>query len=103
MLQEIVFCSPDFAESFAGSTLARFDTQKNPKNPVTLEEPRKDGQRSTLLSREILPQDCEKLDASNVRFQSHLVERREVERHLSRLSQLSSFFLSWVSKTQPNH
>jgi len=36
MLKGIVFCSPDFAESFAGSTLAKFDTKKKPKNHTTL-------------------------------------------------------------------
>jgi len=45
--------------------------QKNPaKNPATLEETRKDGQRSRFLLKEIWPQGCEKPDASNVRFES---------------------------------
>jgi len=43
--------------------------QNNPaKNPATLENPRKDGQKSTLLSQEIWPQGCEILDA-------HILER----------------------------
>jgi len=39
-------------------------------NPATLEEARKDEQRSTLLSKKIWPQGCEKPDASNVHFES---------------------------------
>jgi len=48
--------------------LARFFA----KNPATLEEPRKDGQRSRFLLKKIWPQGCEKPDASNVRFERPL-------------------------------
>jgi len=44
-------CSPYFGESFAGQTLRGLTPQKNPeKKPATLEELRKDGQMSTLLT-----------------------------------------------------
>jgi len=75
-----------FAESFAGSNCARFDHAKEPckepcntgatpqrtlqhwsnpaKNPATLEQPRKYGHRSTLRSKEIWPQGCERPNGS---------------------------------------
>ena len=68
-----------FRSLLQGQTLRGLTPQNNPaKNPTTLKEPRKDGQMSTLLSREIWPQGCEKSDASNVRFESHLASHSPV-------------------------
>jgi len=47
-----------------GQTLRGLTPEHNPaKNPATLEKPCKDGQKSTLLSKEIWPQGYEKSDA----------------------------------------
>jgi len=62
-----------------GQTLRGLNPQKNPaKKPATLEEPHKDGQTSTLLSKEIWPQGCEKSDASNMCFESLLASHSSV-------------------------
>ena len=62
-----------------GQTLRGLTQQDNPtKNPATLEEPRKVGQRLTLLRKEIWAQGCEKSDASKVRFESHLASHSPV-------------------------
>ena len=60
-------------------TLRGWTLQNNPtKNPETLMEHRQNGQRSTLLRKGIWPQGCEKPDASNVRFESHLASHSPV-------------------------
>ena len=62
-----------------GQTLRGLTLQNNPaKNPATLDEHRKDGQRSILLSKEIWPQGCGRPNGSRSARLRHLTSHSPV-------------------------